>query len=186
MILSYHGDGGFRLQQGSFSLLVDPPNERLKADVILRSTVATNYQSDSINEIYFPGEYEIEGVEISGIPVDRMEGGEVGTMFLIRWEDVSIAFLGGINESPSAELIEKLNEPDILVLPVGGGKVLSPEDARGIVKNLEPSIVIPSLYKTPEDFLKVMGQKAEPIDKFVFKKKDLFIGAAKVLVLKQS
>ena len=91
----------------------------------------------------------------------------------MTWEDLKIAFLGQISKFPSAEIIEKLNEPDILFLPVGGGTVLEAEAAAKLAKMLEPSLIIPSFYKNPTEFLKAMGQKVEPQERIVLKKKDL-------------
>lgn len=40
MVLSYFGNGAFRLQSGDTSILVNPENNRLKADVTLKTIVA--------------------------------------------------------------------------------------------------------------------------------------------------
>jgi L-ascorbate metabolism protein UlaG (beta-lactamase superfamily) len=51
---------------------------------------------------------------------------------------------------------------DILMVPVGGGKVMGAEKAAEIVSLLEPKIVIPMLYKT-----EAARGEFEPVDRFV-------------------
>ena len=40
MVINYFGNGCFRLQSGETSVLVNPDNNRLKADVTLKTLVA--------------------------------------------------------------------------------------------------------------------------------------------------
>ena len=96
---------------------------------------------------------------------------------------MKFAFLGHISKAPSADLIEKLEEPDVLFVPVGGGHFLAPEAAAKVAKQLEPSIIFPTFVKSPAEFLKAMGQKSQAEEKFVFKKKDLVNEKNKVIVL---
>ena len=71
MIVNYFGDGCFRLQSGELSLLVNPTNNRLKADVVLKTLAAPDGVPLSGAEIAFPGEYEIKGIEIHGLPMEK-------------------------------------------------------------------------------------------------------------------
>ncbi len=188
MVITYFGGGSFRVQSGEISLLVDSENNRLKADLFLKtSTPVDSLISEEKSEISLPGEYEIKGIEVKGISVPEESIEKViKTIYCVTWEEIKIVFLGHISKQPSAEIIEKLNEPDILFIPVGGGDVLDPEVAAKVSKMLEPAIVIPSLYKNPAEFLKAMGQKTDPQEKIVLKKKDMLEGKNKVVVLKQS
>lgn len=61
---------------------------------------------------------------------------------------------------------------------------MTAEAAAKLVKKLEPAAVIPSFVKNAGEFSKTLGQKAEPQDKFVFKKKDLLNLKGKAVVLK--
>jgi L-ascorbate metabolism protein UlaG (beta-lactamase superfamily) len=82
-----------------------------------------------------------------------------------------------------AALIEEFSEPDVLFLPVGGGHFLEPEIAAKIVKQLEARIVIPSHYKSPDEFLKALGKKAEKAEIFVFKQKDILSDKGRPVIL---
>ncbi|OGZ53422.1 MAG: hypothetical protein A3B25_01860 [Candidatus Ryanbacteria bacterium RIFCSPLOWO2_01_FULL_48_26] len=189
MVITYFGGGSFRVQSGETSLLVDSENNRLKADLSLKTNTSVDplLLVDERSEISFPGEYEIKGIDVKGVGVPEESTEKlIKTIYLVTWEDIKIAFLGQISKQPSAEIIEKLNEPDILFLPVGGGGVLEPEIAAKVAKMLEPLIIIPSFYKNPSEFLKAMGQKTEPQEKIVLKKKDMLGEKNKVVILKQS
>lgn len=186
-MINYYGDGCFRLQSGDLSLLVDPNNNRLKADIVLKTLTPVGNYSGETNEINFPGEYEVKGVEIWGWQVPQESGEKfVKSIYLVRWEGIRFAILGHITELPSAELVENIDDADILILPVGGGHFLSPEKAARLSKQLEPALVIPSFSKDPKEFLKEMGQKGEVQEKIVFKKKDLDQEKTKVVPLSAS
>lgn len=190
MVVHYFGGACFRLQSGDTSLLIDAESGRLKADIYLRTLTPTETLISSRTgdvEISFPGEYEVKGIEIKGILVsEETTATQVKTAYCVNWEDIRIAFLGHISKNPSAAFVEALNEPDILFLPAGGGSYLAPEAAARIAKLLEPSLIFPSLYKSPADFLKAMGQKAAPEEKFTFKKKDLASEKNRVIILRQN
>lgn len=187
MVINYFGGGAYRLQNGDVSLLVDPENNRLKADVVLRTLASATIDPSSAadqNEIAFPGEYEAKGVEISGIELPEESGEKfIKTAYVVTWDDIKLAFLGHLSKMPSADVIERLEEPDVLFIPAGGGHFLSPEVAAKLIKQLEPSVVLPTFSKNAGDLLKAMGQKATPEEKFVFKKKDLVNEKNKVIVL---
>lgn len=168
-------------------MLVNPENNRFKADIVLRTLAPLEPAKgeEAAGEICFAGEYEIKGVGIKGIALPEESGEKfLKTAYAVNWEDIKLAFLGHISQPPTSDIMEKLDEPDILFLPVGGGHFLSPEAAAKLTKQIEPAFVIPAFYKTPADFLKAMGQKAEPQEKLVFKKKDLENAKTQVVVLK--
>ena len=186
MILSYFGEGGFRLQSGDVSLLVDPPNNRLKADVVLKTLVSADVVSEQASEIVFPGEYEVKGIQILGWQLkDESTEKFIKTVYLVRWEEMQFAFLGQAKDVPPTDILDNLDgELDFLFLPIGGGDTLSAKDAASLVKQLEPLVAVPSFYKNAGDFLKLLGQSRDIQEKFVFKKKDLAGKKSEVLILK--
>ncbi|HUZ92652.1 MAG TPA: MBL fold metallo-hydrolase [Candidatus Paceibacterota bacterium] len=189
MVITSLGNGAFRLQSGETSLLLNPEGNRFKADVVLKTLSPAEFAlygdgAPEQNEIFFPGEYEIKGIEVTGIPVpDESTSAFLKTVYAVEWEGVKLAFLGHLTKPATASIIEALGEPDILFIPAGGGHFLEPEVAAKLAKQIEPAYIIPTLYKSPAEFLKAMGQKAEPQEKLVFKKKDLESEKNKVVVL---
>lgn len=186
MVINYFGDGCFRLQSGETSLLVDPNNNRLKADVTLKTITLADAESPAAAEVSFPGEYEFKDIHIQGWPVSAESTEKfLKTVYLVKWEDLNFVFLGHLSGTLEAEVVEELSEQDVLFIPVGE-HFLSDETAAKLAKKIEPAVVIPSFSKKPDSFVKAIGQKAEVQDKFVFKKKDLENLKNKLVILKSS
>lgn len=188
MIINYFGDGCFRVQNGETSLLLDSNNNRLKADVSVKTLTAPDIQGQPDPcEISFSGEYEIKGINIYGWSAAQESGDKfLKTVYLIKWEDMRLAFLGHLSEGLDENMLENVAEPDILILPMGGGHFLEPAAALKIAKQLEPAVVIPSFYKSAAEIAKAFGQKSDLQEKFVFKKKDLENENGKLVMLKNS
>ncbi|MDE2019906.1 MAG: MBL fold metallo-hydrolase [Patescibacteria group bacterium] len=194
MIINYFGNDCFRLQSGDISLLADPENNRLKADITLKTLVPTedgewkmeNGTNDTML-ITFPGEYESKEIEIEGFPIAEESTEKfLKTAYRVAWEDMKIVFLGHLSRPIDATLMEEFADADILFLPIAGGHFLEPEVAAKIAKQLEARIIIPSFGSDkPDAFLKALGKKAEDMEKFVFKQKDIVAEKGKVVILKQ-
>jgi L-ascorbate metabolism protein UlaG (beta-lactamase superfamily) len=191
MVINYFGNGCFRLQSGDISVLVNPENNRLKADVILKTLVGTQAaelaesgESSEGTVISFPGEYEAKDIEILGFPVSAESTEKfLKTTYAVLWEGMKFVFLGHLSAPLDATLLEEFSEPDVLFLPVGGGHFLEPEVAAKITKQLEAKVVIPSFYKDPAAFLKALGTKGESMDKLVFKQKDIVSDKGRAIIL---
>ena len=182
MIVNYLGDGCFRLQSGEVSLITNPSNNRFKADVVLRTLVPAATEAPT-DEIVFPGEYEVKNIEIRGFAAanDSTEK-YLKTIYLVTWEEMRFLFLGHIAEMPDGDIMEEISEPDVLFIPTGE-HYLTGEEAVKLMKKLEPRVTIPSFFKSPAEFLKAAGAKAETEEKFVFKKKDLAETKSRIIVL---
>lgn len=100
-----------------------------------------------------PGEYEINNVLIIGLSTfhDKEKGKLLGknTVYLIEMDEVTICHLGDIGHPLSDDQVEELGKVNVLMLPVGGGSSLKAAEAAGIMRQLEPNIVIPMHYRTP-------------------------------------
>jgi len=193
MIITYFGNDCFRLQSGDISLLTDPENNRLKADITLKTLTATNDPDGTNNDghdmvITFPGEYESKEIEIEGFPIAEESTDKfLKTAYRVSWEGMKFVFLGHLSRPIDATLMEEFADPDILFLPIGGGHFLEPEVAAKIAKQLEARAIIPAFGgNKPDAFLKALGKKAEVMDKFVFKQKDIATEKSKIVILKQS
>jgi L-ascorbate metabolism protein UlaG (beta-lactamase superfamily) len=174
MIITYHGEGCFKIQSGNLNIVIDPLNDRMKPDVVLRTTSPFPAETPDARTVTGPGEYEIEGIEIRGVQLTKESSNKITkTAYLVTFEEIKLGFLGEAFEMPEAGILEALGDAEILILPVGGKPYLEPEEAAKITKQIEPKIVIPSFYKSPKDFLEEMGQKAEAQEKLVIKKKEL-------------
>lgn len=189
MVITYHGNGCFRVQSGSLTLLVDPQNARMKPDIFIKtlSPWPPKEEEGESRGITGPGEYEQKGVQVWGFPVhEESDTKFIKTMYVVEMEEFRLAFLGHLSSVPKPEAFDEFGEIDILFVPAGGKPFLAPEAAAKLTKIVEPKIVIPSFAKSPKEFAKELGQDAEPAEKLTIKKKDLPAAGPKVVALRES
>ncbi len=217
MVITYYGLSCFKVQSGSLTVAFDPPSKeadikapRFETDVVLSSHNHPGH--NGLSELsakkpegaFFvsgPGEYEIEGLAIYGIPSfhDNEGGKKLGsnTIYTVEMEGIKLCHLGDLGQSElKPDEIEAIDEIDVLFLPVGGGDVLDAEGAVKILNQLEPKIVIPMHFAIPktnikgdkiETFFKELGEeKIKPEEKFTFKKKELPEDGMKIVLLEPS
>lgn len=136
--------------------------------------------------IEHPGEYEVKSIPIYGTPAahEKKESKDYhrNTIFQFTVDGVRIAHLGGLQEALTDDQLAQLGEVDLLMIPVGGGDVLSASAAADLVARMEPRIVVPMHYKmkglelaagSVDPFLKEAGAKTVEEDKLKIAKKDL-------------
>jgi len=204
MQIHYFGLSSFKIVTKDATVITDPFDKKTglvsprgAADILILAE-KNNPQYSAISGISGdpflindPGEYDVKGVTITGLPL--LQGDRYISAYLIESEDIKILNLSHINNfNMKEEDVEALGEIDILVLPVGGDSVLDASDAAKVVNQIEPKLVIPSHYQIPglttkagklETFIKEMGGKAETLDKLLIKKKDLPEEQIKLIIL---
>jgi len=195
MDITWYGQSCFKIEDKETSILIDPydPSLGLKLPKKLEANILFithdhydhNYKQGILGNPYTiecPGEYEVAGATITGIPAyhDKKEGKERGgiTIYTIEFEDLTICHLGDLGHDLSDSDIDKLGTVDILMIPVGGGPTINGEEAAKIVGEIEPKIVIPMHYRLPglkinldslDKFTEKMKGKAEEMDRLKIK-----------------
>ena len=179
MTLSWLGHSCFRLEGKEASLLTDPFSKeiglrvpRIKDQVVLLTHDHYDHANTEGAEpgtmiIRNPGEYEVKGVYIQGIPSfhDNAGGAERGpnTIYCIKFEEVVFCHLGDLGQEVLDEKqLDFLGDVDVLMIPVGGKYTIGAKEAVKIIGQIEPKIIIPMHYKVPD--LKI---DIEPVDKFL-------------------
>lgn len=178
MDIFWNGHACFRLRGREATVVTDPydrstgfPPLKLTADVVTIShkhphhshLEAVQSSGGRLRTVDGPGEYEMAGSLIEGVAtyLDKQRGKERGknTAFLIHLDDLSVCHLGALAHTLSSSQIETLKDADVLLVPVGGGTALDATSAAEVVSQLEPRIVIPMYYGTP-------NQPLESVDRF--------------------
>ncbi len=98
--------------------------------------------------VHGAGEYDIKGVDIIGLATEH--GGdapEKNTIYRIEMDDINIVHLGDLGRLLTAAEIDLLDGVDILFVPVGGTYTIDAAQAKKIIADIEPSIVIPMHYE---------------------------------------
>jgi L-ascorbate metabolism protein UlaG (beta-lactamase superfamily) len=194
MEIQYYGANCVRLSDNKRALLVDDNLSKLglksiatPQDIIV-NTIGDEPLKEGIFLINGPGEYEISGISVRGIParahVDK--DGLRATIYSIKVNDFNIAIIGHVDANLSDDQLEELGVVDVLIIPVGGhGYTLDPEAAVSVIRKVEPKIVIPThfadekiKYEVPQtdlsEFLKAIGvSEPEYSEALVLKERDL-------------
>lgn len=214
MDITYLGHSSFRLKGKTASLITDPFDPQMvgfsypkvEADIVTVSHEhADHNRTDLVKNVAKtvsgPGEYEIKGVSIIGIPSfhDNKKGSLRGanTIYVIEMDKLRLVHLGDLGHKLSGDIFSDFGEIDVLVVPVGGEYTIGVSDAVEVVQEVEPEIVIPMHYKMPgmdektfgklskvDEFLNQVGMAVERTDKLSLKKENLF-GDQKVVVLER-
>ena len=206
MQISWHGLSCFEIlaksEKGEVNLVIDPFDNsvglRLPRNLAGDIVAVTHNASDANHVgavagnpllINLPGEYESKGIFIYSIalsPAPSSEGkvsAADNKMFRIEAEKMHVVHLGALNRELTPEELQLMHNVDILLVPVGGGNVLSPKKAVEVIEQVEPRVVIPMTYALPdlkeqlgtlEAFCKEMGAcRKEELPKFKIVRKDL-------------
>jgi L-ascorbate metabolism protein UlaG (beta-lactamase superfamily) len=193
MEITWFGHSCFRLmERGLASVVTDPyddslgyPSLKLKADIV---TVSHNAPGHSHVEavkgekraLTGPGEYEIGGVFITGIPTGRSDGdkkktkaGETktNTVYVFDYDGFTVCHLGDLDHVPTQAQIEALGAVNVALVPVGGGGGLNAAQAAEVISLIEPSLVVPMHYRTDGG-----SSSLDPVSKFL---KEMGLGTAK-------
>lgn len=205
MEIQFLGHSCFRIKGKQAIVVTDPflPSATgLKLPKVSADIVTVSHQHEDHNNttgilptarhqkpfvIDAPGEYEVGGVSVLGIPSwhDFKNGSQRGenTIYIIGLDDFRLVHLGDLGQALTEAQVEQLNGIDVLFVPVGGTYTLDPKQAADLVNQVEPALVIPMHYQLPgltlklapvKDFLTQIGVKeAKKLDKLVFSKESL-------------
>ena len=187
MEITWYGHSCFRLTERSYATVVTDPFDskaigysplRLKSDIVTVSHAAPGHNNaDAVKGISHvidgAGEFEIGGVFITGVQTDvasnrkkAKDDAARNTIFVFDYDGITVAHLGDLKHTPTQSEIESLGTINVALVPVGGGGGLNAAKAAEIISMLEPNLVIPMHYSTPDvklpldalnKFIKEMG-----------------------------
>lgn len=184
MEIIWYGHSCFRITERNMATVVTDPFDhaaigygelKLKADIVtvskeddaghnhLKAVKETKWQING------PGEYEIGGVFLTAVATGKSNGQKNGSknlVFAFDYDGVNVAHLGDLKTVPTRKEVDAIGNVDVLLIPVGGGSSLNASKAAEVISLIEPGIVIPMYYNTPDTtaelnsldpFLKQMG-----------------------------
>ncbi|MFQ5406867.1 MAG: MBL fold metallo-hydrolase [Anaerolineales bacterium] len=206
MEITWFGHSCFRLTERNVATIVTDPFDksiglaipRLRADIVTISHDAPGHNNldavRSARPVVGPGEYEIGGVFITGVPTrQNPKDGANGksrsgpalknTIYVFDFDGLTVCHLGDLDHVPSQSRVEALGTVDVLLVPIGGGNGLNASQAAEMISLIEPAVVVPMHFKTanvklkldsPNKFLKEMGlAKSTPEDNLKVTKSSL-------------
>ena len=166
MDISWLGHACVRLRTRTAAVVMDPASRaagfdmgRPGADIVTISRQHPHHAHASGVRgqpiiIDGPGEYEIEGVQLFGLPSPLVRAGEGAVnerniAYVVEAEGLHLAHLGSGCTPPREDEAGLFSNIDILIVPIGGDEAVAPERAARTVRDLEPTIVIPVSYEGP-------------------------------------
>jgi L-ascorbate metabolism protein UlaG (beta-lactamase superfamily) len=177
MDVTWLGHGCFRLRGRNAAVVTDPyppaiglKLSRMDADLVTVSHEHENHSYTQVvreaYEIRGPGEYEVAGVYVIGVPTfhDSEKGAKRGpnTIYLIEIDDVRICHLGDLGHALGDAEAETVSSADVLLVPVGGRTAINAAEAAEVVRQIEPRYVVPMHYAIPGIKLQL-----DPVDRFL-------------------
>lgn len=209
MEIKYLGRSSFFIKSKDARIVTDPFDPKklgLKFPKVESEIVTVSHDHPDHNNVTgvggtplilnWPGQYEKQGVRVWGYSTfhDAKEGAERGKniLYKIETEGITILHCGDLGVVPDDKFIDEIGDVQILMIPVGGNYTIDSEMAIKIIKDIEPSIIIPMHYHAVDndgllpvdEFLKKMGaEKAVPLEKLTLKKEDLIEEEMKVVLL---
>jgi len=137
-----------------------PGLPKLTPDIVVRTEGDTDFAAlrhaeGRPQEVSGPGEYELSGVRVFGMPAGDT------TIMRVEVDDVRVVAVGRMRRQLTEDEIEALGHVDVLLAPVGAGDACSATEAAKIVAAVEPAIVIPVRYAVaglPGDY--------DPVERF--------------------
>jgi L-ascorbate metabolism protein UlaG (beta-lactamase superfamily) len=179
MEITWYGHSCFRLTERNFVNVVTDPYDntvvgydalKLKAEIVTVSHNAPGHNnSDAIkgstHVLTGPGEFEIGGVFITAVQTDNGKKSKDkvrNTVYVFDYDGITVAHLGDLQQIPTQSEIELLGTVNVALVPVGGGNSLNAAKAAEIVSMLEPNLVIPMHYATPDSKIKL-----DDLNKFI-------------------
>lgn len=192
MQITYLGHATFLLSSDGTKILIDPYDEKVgypipsvDADAILVS----HEHGDHTNVAMAKGKPQVvrglsEGdwrkivkqpigkVTVSSVPTyhDDTQGSQRGrnTVFIIEGEGLRIVHLADLGHMLDNSQTTAIGHPDVVMIPVGGHYTIDAAQAKQVLDQIQPRVVIPMHYKTEvnagwpigplENFTGVIGQ----------------------------
>lgn len=188
MTINWHGLGSFtitgKVGQADVTIVTNPFTDagslklprNLSASLVVSShdgkdanafsDVSSEYPENRAEPfvVTHAGEFEVGGAAVTGVMANK-KNGTSHTIYRIDVESMSVGFLGALDRQLTDKEIEDLGPIDILIIPAGGGEVLSASAAAELVAAIEPRLVIPSYCDDATAFVREVGGPTENTSK---------------------
>lgn len=206
MDIQYLGANCLKIITKNATVFVDPAVPGVKIDTkkarfeMLTNKGLLEHKTDNFL-IDTPGEYEIGGLSVHGVPARaHMDGPDThkATIYKITHDNFNIVVTGHIFPKLSDEQLEEIGMVDILAVPVGGnGYTVDSTGAAELIRQIEPKVVLPVhfadkdiKYEVPQAELKVfldeIGAHPEEMDSYKTGKNTILPDQLQLVVLNRT
>lgn len=173
MDIEYKGANCVVITTKKTNVVIDPKLSHVGfKDIMPKNAVVVATQSDLLvhNEeavvVDRPGEYEVSDISIVGTAAERMIDHDKSlnaTIYKLTIGETKIAVIGHVAVPLSDEQLETLGVIDIVIVPVGGnGYTLDAHQAVGVVRQIDPKVVVPTHFADKSTKYEVPQMELEP------------------------
>jgi L-ascorbate metabolism protein UlaG (beta-lactamase superfamily) len=172
MQITYLGHATFLIEGDGTKILIDPYDEKVgypipsvDADAVLVShehgdhtNVAMAKGKPSVVRGLADGDWRkivkqpVGQVSVSSVPTyhDDTEGSQRGrnTVFILETEGLRVVHLADLGHLLDQSQVTAIGHPDVVMIPVGGHYTIDAAQAKQVLDQLQPKVVIPMHYKT--------------------------------------
>lgn len=188
MTIQFYGGTCLRIEAKGVVLVTDPYGKssglnppRFEAAVVLasREEFADSSIAGNPYVIAGPGEYDIKGITVEGLPITPKE-----TAYVINFDELTLMHFGDLADVSEQDLEKSLKDMndniDILFLPAG--TAMGAKAAATLAQLIEPKMIVLTAYALKgeatkhgklAEFTKVGGTPARKEERLAVKKKDL-------------
>ncbi len=160
MEITCYGNTSFYIKGKKASLALNPVKAMPSASIALYS-ISPHEVSEAKHVIDWPGEYEVSEVFLTGTEVPFGDKKTILYSFIL--DEMKVLYLPNLDHMLSEEVMEKIGDADIVLLPVGGNGVFDAKMAAKMVEEVDPKVVIPMQhseggFEPVSSFLKEVGK----------------------------
>jgi len=157
MKLTWHGHSCFTLESADGVLAFDAFQDNYVPGLgCVRLTADRLLSSHRHGDHYAPETVTLTGRNFTGtieaLPTfhDPEQGALRGTniIHIVTAEGMRLAHLGDLGCMPAPEQLDKLRGLDVMLIPIGGFYTIDPGQARVLVEEVKPRVVIPMHYRS--------------------------------------
>lgn len=175
--IRYHGHACFTLECDGYRTVLDPyaegmvpglPPLNLEAEAVLCSHGHGDHAYTQAVSLKPAGNQPPYTLEILYSFHDDRGGSLRGEnkIHLFRFGALTVAHLGDLGHIPGEDVLEKLEEIDCMLIPVGGFYTIDPDTAEKVVALTQPKVTVPMHYRTDATGFDVLAHLRDFTDKF--------------------
>ena len=168
LTIRYHGHSCFTLIYNGFRTVLDPYSDgsvpglkplRITADACFCSHTHGDHNGSSSVTLFEPGKEPPFTVQTLSVPHDGQNGALRGMNLIHKFtfNDLTVVHFGDLGRKLTDEEAEQLSEADCVLIPVGGYFTISAAEAKQIISQIRPKVVIPMHYRTETSGYDVIG-----------------------------
>ena len=138
MEIRWQGKSFFEVSSAYGNILINPSDNNSEATQLFSGFNLNPHKDKKVNIIDSPGEYEIKGIAIRGIPSPLTEPSlsrDINVIYVVDIENIRLCVLGYPGHELSAQVIQQIGKIDILILD-GSSSSLEINELASMIRSL--------------------------------------------------